>query len=61
MSPTAGAGAGQEALLVVPSLNLVVARYGQYLSPAGAKRFWIDLADYLLQPIVEAISQRGSR
>lgn len=51
----AGAGASQQALLVVPSLNLVVVRNGAYLGPAGDKRFWGDLLEHIFQPVVAAI------
>ncbi|MCC6392769.1 MAG: serine hydrolase [Bryobacterales bacterium] len=51
----AGAGAGQQALLVVPSLNLVVVRNGRYLSPAGPNQFWSDLVRYIFQPAVAAL------
>lgn len=51
----AGAGAGQEALLVVPSLHLVVVRNGTYLSEAGEKKFWSDLVDFIFRPAVESI------
>jgi len=50
-----GAGAGQEILLVAPSLNLVMVRNGAYLSAAGSKRFWGDVIEYLFNPIMEAI------
>ena len=51
----AGAGANQQALLVVPSLNLVVVRNGAYLGPAGDDRFWGDLLEHIFQPVVAAI------
>src|SRR5574340_167112 len=50
-----GAGAGHQALFVVPSLNLIVVRNGNYLGSTGAKRFWGDLIQYVLQPAVAAI------
>jgi len=51
-----GAGAGQQALLVVPSRNLVVVRNGNYLGPAGPKRFWGDLVAHLFQPVLAAMA-----
>jgi CubicO group peptidase (beta-lactamase class C family) len=51
----AGAGANQQTLLVVPSLNLVVVRNGAYLGPEGDKRFWGDLVTHIFQPVVAAI------
>jgi CubicO group peptidase (beta-lactamase class C family) len=56
----AGAGASQQALLVVPSLNLVVVRNGAYLGPAGANRFWGDLVDYIFEPAVATIEHQIS-
>ncbi|SPE35376.1 Beta-lactamase [Candidatus Sulfopaludibacter sp. SbA3] len=52
----AGAGANQQALLVVPSLNLVVVRNGAYLGPEGDKRFWGDLVEHIFEPAVAAIA-----
>lgn len=52
----AGAGAGQQVLLVVPSLNLVVVRNGGNLSPAAGKRFWGDIVEYVFQPVMAAIT-----
>ena len=51
----AGAGAGQQTLLVVPSLNLVVVRNGGYMSADGGKRPWGGRVEYLLDPVVEAV------
>ncbi|MFB3827929.1 MAG: serine hydrolase [Bryobacteraceae bacterium] len=51
----AGAGAGQQALFVAPSLNLVVVRNGNNLNPPGESKFWGDLIRYVLQPAVAAI------
>jgi CubicO group peptidase (beta-lactamase class C family) len=55
----AGAGASQQALLVVPSLNLVVVRNGAYLGPDGDKRFWGDLVDHIFRPAVAAIAMES--
>jgi len=51
----AGAGAGQEVLLVVPSLDLVVVRNGAAMSPREQRRFWVDMEEYLFNPIVDAL------
>jgi hypothetical protein len=48
----AGAGAGQELLLVVPSLDLVVVRNGAWIGPTA--RFWRDAVDNVFDPVVEA-------
>lgn len=53
----AGAGAGNQVLLVVPSLNLIVVRNGSNLyDPAQDEGFWGGLEDYLFNPVVEAIT-----
>jgi CubicO group peptidase (beta-lactamase class C family) len=47
----AGGGAGQELLLVVPSLDLIVVRNGAWM---GTKeRFWRDAVDLVFDPAVE--------
>ena len=50
----AGAGAGQEVLLVVPSLDLVVVRNGAAMSP-DHRRFWVDMEEYIFNPILAAL------
>jgi CubicO group peptidase (beta-lactamase class C family) len=56
----AGAGANQQLLLVVPSLNLVMVRNGRYLGPAGEKRFWEDIVEHLFNPLAEAIADASA-
>jgi CubicO group peptidase (beta-lactamase class C family) len=56
----AGAGASQQALLVVPSLRLVVVRNGAYLGPAGEDRFWGDLVEHIFNPVVAAIAPEST-
>ena len=51
----AGTGAGQEVLLVVPSLDLILVRNGQYLGPRGEERFWQDMETLLFEPVLEAL------
>jgi CubicO group peptidase (beta-lactamase class C family) len=53
----AGAGAGQELLLVVPSLDLVVVRNGAWMGPAA--RFWRDAVDNVFDPVVEAARSKA--
>jgi hypothetical protein len=53
----AGAGAGQELLLVVPSLDLVVVRNGAWMGPTA--RFWRDAVDNVFDPIVEAARSKA--
>jgi CubicO group peptidase (beta-lactamase class C family) len=52
----AGAGAGGQVLLVVPSLDLVVVRYGNSLGdePHGAD-FWQSLDESLLTPLARTL------
>ena len=52
----AGAGAGQELLLVVPSLDLIVVRNGSWLGPKD--HFWGDAVDQVFNPAVEIARSR---
>ena len=45
----AGAGAGQEVLLVVPSLDLIVVRNGGLMG--SADHFWLDIVNHVFRPI----------
>jgi len=49
-----GAGAGNQTLLVVPSLNLIVVRNGADLERGN---FWGGLEKFLFTPVVAAVSQ----
>ena len=54
----AGIGAGHQVLLVVPSLGLVVVRYGEALGDAHwGGDFWIALERFLFQPLMEALRE----
>jgi CubicO group peptidase (beta-lactamase class C family) len=46
-------GAGHQVLLVIPSLDLVVVRFGERLEDKG-ENFWAALEKYLLNPVVLA-------
>lgn len=48
----AGAGAGGQILLVVPSINLIVIRFGDQL---GRGSFWSVVEHHLLNPLMETI------
>lgn len=48
----AGAGAGQEVLLAVPSLDLIVVRNGGWMGPK--EQFWRDAVDNVFEPAVAA-------
>jgi CubicO group peptidase (beta-lactamase class C family) len=51
-----GAGAGHQVLLVVPSLDLVVVRFGKFLSDEeNSEFFWAPLQRYLFKPLMEAL------
>lgn len=52
----AGAGAGNQVLLVVPSLKLIIVRNGSNLyDPSRGEGFWGGLEKYLFNPVMEAI------
>jgi CubicO group peptidase (beta-lactamase class C family) len=52
----AGAGAGNQILLVVPSLDLIVVRNGELLGDAAeGEGFWGGLEEYLFDPLMDAI------
>jgi CubicO group peptidase (beta-lactamase class C family) len=54
----AGAGAGNQVLLVVPSLNLIVVRNGGNLfDPSKDEGFWGGLEKYLFNPVMKAITK----
>ena len=50
-----GAGAGNQVLLVVPSLNLIVVRNGEQLMK---DTFWGGLEKYLFNPLMDAIAEK---
>ena len=51
----AGAGAGHQLLLVVPSLKLIVMRNGGLLEPAERTPFWTALSEHLFEPLMGAL------
>ena len=54
----AGAGAGNQVLLVVPSLNLIVVRNGSNLYDSRqGEGFWGGIEKYLFNPIMESVVQ----
>ncbi|MGJ5818621.1 serine hydrolase [Paludibaculum fermentans] len=54
-----GAGAGHQVLIVIPSLDLVVVRYGQALTPPGVSSgFWAPILKGILQPVMESVVTR---
>ena len=53
----AGAGAGHQVLLVVPSLDLVVVRNGGLLRESGEPaHFWWAVENFLFDPVIEAVT-----
>jgi CubicO group peptidase (beta-lactamase class C family) len=54
----AGAGAGNQVLLVVPSLDLIVVRNGANLfNTAQGQGFWGGLETYLFNPVMDALTE----
>ena len=55
----AGAGAGNQVLLVVPSLNLIVVRNGSTLGDEEkGEGFWGGLERYLFDPLMSAVQEQ---
>ena len=55
----AGAGAGNQLLLVIPSLDLVIVRNGSVLAPGDDRMFWGGPLKHLFAPVVASISLRS--
>lgn len=53
----AGAGAEHQILVVIPSLNLILVRFGDSLSDRNEIGFWGPVERYLLNPLMEALVQ----
>jgi CubicO group peptidase (beta-lactamase class C family) len=52
----AGAGAGHQLLLVVPSLHLILVRFGESLADPGEGRsFWRPVVEFVLLPLLAAM------
>jgi len=52
----AGAGAGNQILLVVPSIDLIVVRNGVNLyDPTEGEGFWAGLEKHLFNPLMESL------
>jgi hypothetical protein len=54
-----GDGAGDQILLVIPSLELVVVRNGGNLNKEGDNRGWLARLDHLIRPIVQSLTVRS--
>ena len=58
----AGAGAGNQVLLAVPSLNLIVVRNGGNLYDSSkGEGFWGGLQEHLFNPLMDALAEALSR
>lgn len=58
----AGAGAGNQVLVVIPSLDLVVVRNGGLLEdPGGDNMFWGGIEKCLLNPLMEAVAEGAGK
>ncbi len=56
----AGAGAGNQVLLVVPSLDLIIVRNGANLfDTEKGEGFWGGIERYLFNPVMESITTKG--
>ena len=52
----AGAGAGNQVLLVVPSMNLIIVRNGSDLFDSSkGEEFWAGIEKYLFNPVMDAV------
>ena len=51
----AAGGAGHQLLLVVPSLDLIVVRFGDDLSLGSGEGFWLAAEKYVFNPVMDAI------
>ncbi|MBW7997186.1 MAG: serine hydrolase, partial [Candidatus Glassbacteria bacterium] len=51
----AGAGAGNQVLLVIPSLGMIIVRNGSLLDTNEKPSFWGGIEKYLLDPVMEAV------
>ena len=57
----AGAGAGHQVLLVVPSLDLVIVRNGGVLrEPGEPEPFWWSLERFVFNPVIAAVTKRAA-
>lgn len=54
----AGAGAGHQMIVIIPSLQLLVVRNGQAMSNR-ANEFWTPIYEKVLKPLMAAITERG--
>jgi CubicO group peptidase (beta-lactamase class C family) len=54
----AGAGAGHQVLVVIPSLDLVVVRNGDAMN-SGRSEFWTPVYENILQPLMAAVKERA--
>jgi CubicO group peptidase (beta-lactamase class C family) len=56
----AGAGAGSQVLLAIPSLKLLVVRNGSFLEDSEKPgSFWAGIEKYLFNPLMNAVNDNG--
>jgi CubicO group peptidase (beta-lactamase class C family) len=56
----AGAGADGQVVLVVPSLDLIVVRFGRRFDPGADHDVpWEDIDRYVFRPVMEAVRTGG--
>ncbi len=52
----AGGGAGNQHLIVIPSMNMVIVRMGDNLFDASkGEKFWLGAEKYLMDPVMDAV------
>jgi CubicO group peptidase (beta-lactamase class C family) len=57
-----GAGAGNQVLLVVPSLDLIVVRNGANLYDSSkGEGFWGGIENYVFNPVMDAVMNSSSQ
>ena len=54
----AGAGAGHQVMVVIPSLELIVVRNGKAMNGRG-EPFWTPVYEKILRPLMAAVVERG--
>jgi hypothetical protein len=58
----AGAGAGHQLLLVVPSLDLILVRFGESLADPGQESsFWSPVVRHLFSPLIAAVADKRKK
>jgi CubicO group peptidase (beta-lactamase class C family) len=54
-----GAGAGDRTLIVIPSLNMIIVRYGEDMFDAKkGEGFWYGIHEHLVKPVMASLTDR---